>query len=148
MRVPGNSLEVHNPTITAKRKSNLTATIIPFPKMNATLTGSQFYSTEMLHLDLAADWLEEQNWYAESGAIQGSRGENSPTLVTDAPSDLVTKAFEIAHGHVCEFLVEEFSFLDAALPTLAEFASHKIESRAYGGRVGVHAFRHSINLGS
>ena len=126
----------------------MNATIIPFPKKNAALTESQFYSTEMLHLDLAAHWLEERNWYAESGALQGLGAENCPALVTDAPTDLVTKAFEIAHGHVCEFLVEEFSLSDAELPTLAEFASHKIESGAYGERVGVHAFRHNTILAS
>ena len=109
---------------------------------------SQFYSTEILHLDLAAHWLEERNWFAESGALRGFGGENSLALVTDAPTDLVTEAFKIAHGHVCEFLVEEFSLSDAELPTLAEFASHKIESGAYGGRVGVHAFRHSTVLTS
>lgn len=118
----------------------MTATIIPFPKKNAVLIEAQFYSTEMLHLDLAANWLEERKWYAESGALQGLGVENCPALVTDAPTDLVTEAFEIAHGHVCEFLLEEFNLSDAELPTLAEFASHKFEVGAYGGRVGVWAF--------
>lgn len=68
-------------------------------------------------------WLEERNWFAESGALRGFWGENNLALVTDAPSDLVTEAFEIAHGHVCEFLKEEFSFSDGELPTLAEFGS-------------------------
>ncbi|MDE4175083.1 hypothetical protein PXK01_13040 [Phaeobacter sp. PT47_59] len=126
----------------------MTAKIIPFPNKNTALTESQFYSTEMLHLDLAANWLEERNWYAESGALHGLGAVNCPALVTDAPTDLVKEAFEIAHGHVCEFLVEEFSLLDTELPTLAEFASHKIESCTYGGRVGVHAFRHSTVLAS
>lgn len=126
----------------------MTAKIIPFPKKNTALTEMQFYSTEMLHLDLAANWLEERKWYAESGALQGLGGEHCPALVTDAPSELVAEAFEIAHGHVCEFLKEEFSFSDGDLPTLAEFASHKIESGAYGGRAGVHAFRHGAVLAS
>lgn len=121
----------------------MTPKIIPFPKKNTALAESQFYSTEMLHLDLSANWLEERNWYAESGALHGLGAENCPALVTDAPTDLVKEAFEIAHGHVCEFLVEEFNFADAELPTFTEFTPQKIKGtgapQTHGGS---HAFGH------
>ncbi|MGH1414803.1 MAG: hypothetical protein ACRBB0_15045 [Pelagimonas sp.] len=93
----------------------MAATIIPFPTKNADLVESQFYSTEMLHMDLAARWLKERNWFVESGALPGLGPENTPAIFTDAPSDLVAEAFEIAHGFVCEFLIEAFSFSDAEL---------------------------------
>lgn len=122
----------------------MTATIIPFPKKKkAGLTEPRLYSTEMLHLDLAAQWLKDRGWSADSGMLPLSGPESNLTIITDAPSDLISKAFETAHGYVCEFLIEEFNFADAELPTFAEFTPREIMS-GLSGVLGVgHAFGHA-----
>ncbi len=121
----------------------MTATIIRFPKKNSGLTAPRLYSTEVLHLDLAAQWLNDRGWFADSGMLPGSTPESNPILVTDAPTDLISEAFETAYGYVCEFLVEEFNFADAELPTFTEFTPQKIKGtgapQTHGGS---HAFGH------
>ncbi len=92
--------------------------ILPFPTPTSGLHRPETLSFEVLHLDMAALWLEDHGWRARAGVYHTRRNKEVAGLSTDATATEVDLAVQIAHSQLCESYREEFGIGASEFPLL------------------------------